>query len=150
MARLAHSHWPKPSSDFPIIGRGGPPPPAPASPSATPHPPCPIAVTLSAYAQIRASPFFLVLQFSAMAVGRGGRGRVVSAIAYTPRIPRPPGRGASISRARCPRPRPPPGNRGSSRSGFPDRALERPPRGYPAGQGVYVWTCQSNCSMYCT
>ena len=63
-------------------------------------------------------PFLQVLQRNSLAVGRGGRGRVVSAYAYTHRIPRPPGHGASISQARCPRPWPPPGNRGSLRLGF--------------------------------
>ena len=89
----------------------------------------------------RASPGpFLLVIHSATAVGRGGRGRVVSAIAFTHRIPRPPGHGASISQARCPRPRPPPGNRGSVRSVFFNVALRS---GRPAATLRGKWLFQT-------
>ena len=127
---------------LPLFEKGAAPGGAPASPLGYASPPLPHSCHGFGLRPNRASPgpFLQVLQKNSLAVGRGGRGRVVSAYAYTHRIPRPPGHGASISQARCPRPRPPPGNRGSSRSNFLFIALRN---GRPAATLRGKWSSVS-------
>jgi len=121
-------------------------------PSATPHTLCPIAVTVSAYAQPAPAPA-PSSRFFNLARWRSGGAAVVAWFRLSPTPTASPAHPAMARpsrklavRAQGPRP----GTGAPRVRVLKCRAPERPPCGSPAGQVVYVWTCQSNCSMYCT
>ena len=116
--------------------RGQPPAGRPLPPRPSASPPCPIAVTVSAYAQPAPAPA-PSSRFSNLARWRSGGAAVVAWFRLTPTPTASPAHPAMARpsrrlavRAQGPRP-----GTGVPRARFlRRRALERPPRGYPAGQ----------------